>query len=1210
MPNYIKVKTGASSWSTATKAYVKKSTGWVQPIRIWMKLLSGWTRIWPTSGPFAETSPYIVSTTSGSTHLLPTAPLRIGTTYYGRNGVWNANGWTISSYNYQWRRYSLQDAADDSGQTNRLSGTFASPSIGYTPVAADDKKYLSFQISPVTTDTFEISEAESGDDDGRLFAIRRPPINTAMSLSLDTKVGTAISYGSSWNVEDAYAPEASRTLIVWYRNTTASLTGATAVKVNLGTVAGAYSYTPVAADENNYIIAKETCFNSGSDYTDGYLTLANTIGSGTPLGVSAVAITSSTISGILNPPTSLTATSNRGDGVLLQWNAVPGANYYEIYWQSTQGVGSINQSTYADFGQDNSIIGTSFIDTTITPGTTRYYRVRARSQATSQGSNCSNWYPTYGANAITGFRMKPGAITNYTAYSFEANIARGYFTTGINTDSVQYKLQGIDIPISTPTYTQSTASSYPYGVSLNTASLFTEKVWNYDTYSATATYKYGQSVWYAGNQYSAIKYVFRSTTPYDEIGFSGVAISNTSYWTIISTKTYTVGDYVNYYGTRFYAKQSMTGVYPATGPYWSNGLGTWRYEFTPFYGTAAGDTVYSSSTRTLNIYPAQAGDPMSLATAITFDNITSSSFRGNYTTGNYANYVYINAYKNSNSVSSTGYPKIKSIASITAYTETPSEILASATIYGLNVIPRYYYSIALPDNGMPDIYYEGTGATNSVQTLSPPPGTFTYSIANSTITPTWPNGAGINITGSSSNIMTVTWNAATNAFAGTNSGENSYGDQVSGVYNYPSIYRLNATTDTWSYGSSGNESATIYAYNYNRSSLISWTAAANAGSYKVNYTISGATSGNGTFTSAALPSTQLSYNVPVGTGGGTVAVNIVTAYATSDGSGTSSTNGTLSGSSSNVPTVAIASATSGNFYLTYTPPATAPSGGSVSVSPTSGTAGTTQFTASASGWSGTAPITYAYVWSYFNQSFQWVSAGTGPTFTPSVISPQPFTWRVVVTATNSVGSATAETNYTVNPPPVIPTVTIAANTGVSSTGGTINWTSTNQSTWSSTGTFAGSGTSERSVAKTGLAANTAYTGTITVTSSTGNQASANYSLTTSAAATAPGTPVVSGDNSLTVGGTFSWSCTGSPTPVYRVTIGYNSTNVAGPFSTRYQQPATGPTVSNGLTITSIRPGYDLTSGLGWAGAGYYRCTIQAINSAGGPTSGSVVTYMS
>ena len=80
--------------------------------------------------------------------------------------------------------------------------------------------------------------------------------------------------------------------------------------------------------------------------------------------------------------------------------------------------------------------------------------------------------------------------------------------------------------------------------------------------------------------------------------------------------------------------------------------------------------------------------------------------------------------------------------------------------------------------------------------------------------------------------------------------------------------------------------------------------------------------------------------------------------------------------------------------------------------------------------------------------------------------------------------------------PIIPTITMGANSGVSQTAGTINWTSTNQSTFSSTGTFSATGTTATSISKTGLIAGTNYTGTVTVTSSTGNTASANYSLTT------------------------------------------------------------------------------------------------------------------
>jgi hypothetical protein len=119
----------------------------------------------------------------------------------------------------------------------------------------------------------------------------------------------------------------------------------------------------------------------------------------------------------LTAPTSLTATSDRGDGVLLQWNAVPGANYYEIYWGSSLGGGPVNQSTFADFGQDNSITTNSFLDTTITAGSTRYYRVRARINATASGPNSSDWFPGPGSNGIAGTRIQtlPGLPTSLTA---------------------------------------------------------------------------------------------------------------------------------------------------------------------------------------------------------------------------------------------------------------------------------------------------------------------------------------------------------------------------------------------------------------------------------------------------------------------------------------------------------------------------------------------------------------------------------------------------------------------------------------------------------------------------------------------------------------------------------------------------------------------------------------------------------------------------
>jgi uncharacterized protein YcnI len=1181
---YIKIKTSSSVWSSAKSVFLMLDT-------------VGWTKVWPLSGAYVTTYPYITSSASGTTHLIPTSPLRVGTTYYGRNGVFNANGWTISSYSYQWIRYSAQDRNDASGQTTISSGTYSS-SIPYTTTASDDKKYLSFYIKANVSNSIYSAEAESGSniDEGRLFVIRQPPINTAMSLTSDTRVGTAINYSSTWNTTPAYAPEALRTKVAWYKNSTASLTGATLIKSNLGSVTGAYSYTPVTSDVGNYIIVKETTFNSGTDYNDGVLTLANTIGSGTEVGVSAVAYTSAKISDVVVAPTSLTATSNSGNGVYLNWNSVPGANYYEIYWQAIQGTGPINQSTYADFGQDNSITTNSFLDTTISPGTTRYYRVRARSEATSNGSNCSNWYPAPASNAIAGSRIKPGAITNCTAYNFQANTAHGYFTTGTNTDMVQYRLRGVQIGLVSSTYLAYPGSSSPYQVSINISSLFSEKVWNSDTYSPATTYKGTNTVWYAGNQYKAIKYVYRASFPYDEIGFSGIVPTNTTYWQINQQVFYYVGDYVTYNGNRYYVISFTTGTYPNSSA-WSSVLGEWVMEVVPYYGTGSGDTAYSNSTRQLLLGYSAATDPISIAAGPTFDNITSSSFRTNYTSGNYANYVYIETYKTSDfsAIPNANYPKLRTVSTITQYTDTPGVTLPDSTQYTVTLTPRYYYSVS------PDIHYDGIPSTNYVTTLLAAPGSFTYSIANGTVAPTWPIGAGINISGSVSNIMTVTWNAATNANAGTGTGENSYGDQVFGVYG-SSLYRLNTTTDTWGYSSSGNEYATVNAYNYNRSSIISWNAAANAGSYKVNYTISGATSGNGTFTSSALSSTTLNYPVTVGTGGGTVVVNSVTAYSTTDGSGASFTTGTLSGSNTNVPTVAITSQTSSNFYLTYTAPASAPVNTALpSVSPSSGVAGSVNFTTTDGSWSGNPYPTFTYQWQYQDQPgvFLSITGQTSSSYSPPsnffsiYVSPI----RCKVTATNSVSSVSAFSGaVTVNAS--IPTVAMTTTTNITASGATINWASTNQSYATVDGVNVGN---VNSYTFTGKNASQFYQGSVVVYSTTGNSATATYAFSTSAApSTAPSTVTVSGDNALTKGGTFRWTADGSPAPTYRIVIGYNASSSTGPFSTKYDSGI-------GSITTSIRPGYDI-SGYTFV-AGYYRCTVIATNSAGSAT-GSNITYMS
>jgi hypothetical protein len=110
----------------------------------------------------------------------------------------------------------------------------------------------------------------------------------------------------------------------------------------------------------------------------------------------------------------------------------------------------------------------------------------------------------------------------------------------------------------------------------------------------------------------------------------------------------------------------------------------------------------------------------------------------------------------------------------------------------------------------------------------------------------------------------------------------------------------------------------------------------------------------------------------------------------------------------------------------------APNGGSVTVTPSTGTAGSTTYTASPSGWSGTGTISYSYSWQRFtNGVFQYQELGTGTTFSPTVAqNSSALAWQVVITASNGISpNGTASTSFTVN----APVSKLATPTGVNAT---------------------------------------------------------------------------------------------------------------------------------------------------------------------------------
>ena len=181
-------------------------------------------------------------------------------------------------------------------------------------------------------------------------------------------------------------------------------------------------------------------------------------------------------------------------------------------------------------------------------------------------------------------------------------------------------------------------------------------------------------------------------------------------------------------------------------------------------------------------------------------------------------------------------------------------------------------------------------------------------------------------------------------------------------------------------------------------------------------------------------STQVSHTITDAEASGTPDRFIAFAYASNSG-GTSPTY------SSNIIT-----------STPYVPPALAPTGGSASVSPASGTYGSTTFTASTSGWSGSETITYTYSWQRFLSNGSWQEVATGSTFSPTVAQgTTALSWRLFVTASNGISpNGTATATFTVqNPTVAIPSGGSVTLTGTSTVGSII---SASTSGWSPTPT--------------------------------------------------------------------------------------------------------------------------------------------------------------
>jgi len=384
MPSDIFIKTGSSTWSKAINIFIKTAAStWSTAKNVWLFLDSGWTRVWPLSGVFNVTNPYVASTSGSTTPISGGPPRRIGNSVFGKNGTWNANGWVINSYQYRWRTYSSStDISDNTRISQTALATYSGPVELVIP-ASYDREYLSFFIQANSSGGSAYNGfAESATQYDGIYIVRQQPINLTGALSTYVpRVDIQITYSSTWQTGDAYEAESNRTTIEWYRNSANSTIG--------GTYRGSgSSYTPVPSDLGFYIYAVETRFNSGTDYDLGVNT-----------GVEKRVITTMPVAEALNGATStsivsvfrLTDTTTR---TIVSSTGASGP-YYQMFWYSLNTAPS--PETRYDAASTTSTVTEDY---NFSNNQTIYFYIRSSTE--NLGNTTANGIATFGTYSEYG----------------------------------------------------------------------------------------------------------------------------------------------------------------------------------------------------------------------------------------------------------------------------------------------------------------------------------------------------------------------------------------------------------------------------------------------------------------------------------------------------------------------------------------------------------------------------------------------------------------------------------------------------------------------------------------------------------------------------------------------------------------------------------------------------------------------------------------
>lgn len=1003
------IYTKAGTWRSITKVFAKDTT-WKTIKRIFVNINGTWRSIWPSLGPYTTESPvirlhtYRVGSSAGSQpptdastviqmgpggtrgQALTIADGESGSTYlWGYDGTWaNNSGATITRNFYYNTVDDLTTANVYPGVTDQVANTAAD-------IGTRDQKYLWYQVTETTT------SGSGADSSGSLFIIKQRPIAPSsfyFSSPGTAEVNAAITLNytldSTW-YRDA---DLSKSYIEWFaESSTASpaldnSTYISGTKIFLNSISSSYSattsFTPTASQVGKYIYAKVTLANSYSTYYSIFGDYTRTYNTNTTVPV-AVNIIQKT--GALRTIYTGYTIGSSSQTLYIGTNGYIGYNAGSTTYAGTS---SLPTGTFLNlFGVQDLQETTIYYGTTDTGFTVDW--VGSKYGDANQGLE---YYATFYWNSdrVDIYFYNNGLISN-SGTSDAAVIVNGVTTKTWSSNSSS--LLSFAIPSSTRIdgvtvgtlddgyYTLNAAkpiarpiiSSYP------SISRDSQTSYNYTATSGTWTgsptsYRYQ---WYTYEQTSGANY---------------------SYFPIAGATSAT------------FDASSYKGVYQITCVVWAtNGGGESNtgYALYNTQGTAISSSAGGApSSNTLTVYYKAPA-------------VTLSASSPDYTTLRY-NYTYSN---DDPSATVIGQYKLSAGSSWTTITlglqNTNVDFTITAGTYDFRIV-------ATNSSAYGGSYQAIQSVTNIVVNSNPLPQSFNISSA----TKAYPSGG--------TRVVAVTWGQSINA--------NKYEVQVEGSNDAASWTVLQSfAASPYVFETTRSASYTVTQYTYYRVAVRASNSNGdliyNGGgslASPVYYQVTGTEPGVPTITSITPSSSSASVYWTAGSAGSNVYAGVQTSTNGINWSATqSSSPASITGlSASTNYTAYIRSVNYDNLYsasssgTSFTTPAalSAPSGGSASVSPSSGTAGSTTYIGSTSGWSGNPTPTYSYSWKYLTPSFTYSEVATGTSFSPAANFNALYTnygTYLFVTATNSQGSSTVSTSFTVSTPTY--TVTYNANGG-------------------------------------------------------------------------------------------------------------------------------------------------------------------------------------